>query len=125
MGDEADYLTEWDDFSEDQRPRRAYITAPRRSGKSRVGFQTRDHLTTHHHHPATDQEAKDLIAQLDHYEWETHKVTGRFDRNPYTITATINGQHRTIHLPGRFGGVLRWLDRAERKLHEQKRETNV
>ena len=70
-------------------------------------------------HPATDTEARDLILRLNHFEWETHKVSGRFDRNPYALTATIDGQAHRIKLPGRFGGVLKWLDREERKRHVQ------
>ena len=69
------------------------------------------------HFPVDDDDAKCIIRALNHYEWDTHKVSGRFDRNPYTLTATVRGQKHTIHLRGRFGGVLRWLDAQERRIH--------
>lgn len=67
------------------------------------------------HYPETDAEAKAIIVGLGHYEWDTHKVSGSFERNPYVITATIDGARHAIALPGRFGGVLKWLDTEERK----------
>lgn len=66
------------------------------------------------HNPDSDAAAKALILSLDHFEWDTHKVSGRFDRNPFHLTATINGLSHRINLLGRFGGVLKWLDEQER-----------
>lgn len=93
--------------------------------KSRVSFsdasskpKQRKQGSTVVHKPANDDEAKALIAELDHYEWDTHKISGRFDRNPYTLTARIDGVKHRIKIAGRFGGVLRWLDRQERARFE-------
>jgi hypothetical protein len=62
-----------------------------------------------HYYPQTDDEARLLIQKLDHYRWETHKVTGSFSHDPYWLTAEIDGELHTIHLVGRFGTVLGWL----------------
>lgn len=62
-----------------------------------------------HHYPENDSEAIAIIRGLEHPEWETHKVSGTFVHNPYSLTATVNGELHTIHLRGRYGSVLTWL----------------
>lgn len=103
MGDMAEHLEEW------------FVEEEARFDYHEESYQPAS-TQTENHHPKTDAEAKRIIEHLNHYEWDTHQVRGRFDRNPYRITATINEQRHCIHLPGRFGGVLKWLDQKERQL---------
>lgn len=101
MGNEADHLSEWaEEVEREERPARR---------KKRPRFTGTVQMRAQDHHPATDSDARALIKKLGTYVWDTHKVRGRFAHNPYHITATIDGVHHTIYLPGRFGTTLLWL----------------
>ena len=99
MGDGADYLTEWAEEIE---------RVPVYFGNTKKSKRKKKNATIYHV-PATDAEAQNLIKSLDHWVWETHKVSGCFSHTPYTITATINGKKHSISLPGRYGTTLTWL----------------
>ncbi|WP_022886400.1 hypothetical protein [Glaciibacter superstes] len=72
------------------------------------------------HHPTTDAEAQALITRLGHFDWDTHKVSGRYSRAPYTLVAVIDGMQHSIHLPGRFGTTLTWLMKRVEEMEEVK-----
>lgn len=95
-----------------QKPRRVLFQGEE-AARPRRGGKVRSETT---HYPETDSEAKAIIERLNHYEWDTHQVRGRFDRNPYSLSATIDGRKHIIKIKGRFGGVMKWLDRKEREL---------
>lgn len=75
-------------------------------------------ITDLDYYPGSDPEAMEIIKRLDHWEWETKKVSGKFTQNPYRLEAVIDGAVTRIYLPGRFGSVMSWLDREQRRRHE-------
>jgi hypothetical protein len=72
-----------------------------------------------HYYPQNDTEAKELIDRLGWYRWETHKVSGTFSQDPYWLTTEVGepgvSEFVTIHLRGRFGSVLTWLEQKTRE----------
>jgi hypothetical protein len=76
--------------------------------------------TVVNHRPVNDADAKQTILDLNHFEWDTVKVTGRFSRTPYKLEAKIDGRPHVIHLQGRRGTVLTWLrDQLDKKEAER------
>lgn len=77
-----------------------------------------ERLTMTEHFPETDEDVKQVIRGLDHYYWETHKVTGRYTPNPYSLTATIAGVQHTIYIKRRFGTALSWLGQQVERIEK-------
>lgn len=107
-------MSYYSDLDEDRADEADAMRAVRERRRPRAARVRRP--VAQHHFPATDAEAKALIERLDHFEWETHKVSGRYTAAPYSLSAVVGGRPQVIHLPGRFGTTLTWLkERVEEK----------